>query len=196
MYEYKPLGVFIEGVSGKLYTSNEWNSQETPNGIAVIAEKCRFVMSLLTANGGTFMKINEDATVVPSDLTPHSEGLAKVDYGGYINTQIMKDIYGSDARYAVGACINYTFPNGQNGYLPSLGEMRAIASNFDSISNLLTVLQSHIEEGLYWTSTRHEGYGDLCGFWACEINDASGWCTEEFYTNDPCYVIPITSIQL
>ena len=47
-------GVWIQGVNRKFYTTDEWDGTQTPNGVAVITDSCRFVIALEDAYDSYF----------------------------------------------------------------------------------------------------------------------------------------------
>ena len=154
VYEAVKLGVFIQGVSGKLYETDDWTSQETPNGVAVLTEECSFVIALTQASSA--MRIHSSYSGALDDyMTAISdETQAKADYDGATNTaNIMK--LQSGTSYAAGWCNAFSFPSGKKGFLPSLGQMWAAYSNKFAVDAALTKAGGTAlsTNSYYWTST-------------------------------------------
>ncbi|MBQ4589117.1 MAG: hypothetical protein IJA95_07505 [Bacteroidaceae bacterium] len=152
MVYFRALGVFIQGVSGKLYKTDDWTNQETPNGVAVITEECSFVVALTEASEMRISGI--DTIALENYMTAISNSTeAKSDYQGALNTaNIMKLKSGTD--YAAGWCNAFWFPSGKNGFLPSLGQMYAAYINKSAVDAALTKAGgTELDESYYWTST-------------------------------------------
>lgn len=155
------LGVFIQGVSGKLYETNAWTSQETPNGIAVITEDCRFVMALNDAHT-TYCEWGSMNTEVSNITTTKSESVAQTDYDGEAQTTTILNTLGnssstSDAPAAY-YCRAYTFPNGKKGYLGAAGEWDTALDNKKAIDSALQKGGGVSIGDYYWTSTQYNSY--------------------------------------
>ena len=156
IYNYNPIGVFIQGLSGKLYTESEWNSQENTNGIAVITENCSFTLAKSDYGGAAWGIENTDVNGV---LTTSSESVAFTDFDGVNNTVKMIDAIGEGEQYMTYAAIqqyNYKFPNGLNGYLGAAGEWKTVYDNKDEINRLFSLISGAQLDGIYMTSTEYD----------------------------------------
>ena len=142
IYEEIKLGVYIYGISGNLYTEAEWNGQETPNGIAVLTDACRFVIALQD-QGGSYYWFTSDSTVSGITITTN-ESAAQTDYDGEAQTTTIIKAKTSNTEISADMCRSYTFPNGKNGYLGAAGEWYAVLSNFDAIQNALTACGGNV----------------------------------------------------
>ena len=150
IYEKQPLGIFIQGISQKLYTTDEWNNQEIPNGIAVLTDQCKFVMALEHI---PHLDLVGDRYTYP-DL-PISYGPSN-DYNGYYNTDKIIEAYGSSKYLAAGACKNYLFGNMAKGYLGAAGEWQVARQNKEDLNSALTLIGgTTMKEGGYGTSTEY-----------------------------------------
>ena len=169
LYNYNPplpLGVFIQHVDGKLYTTDEWTakgfSNDEANGVAVSAEECKFVV----AKEYIMSKVWNTWQYAAIDSLPFisSSADAKNDFDGISNTAILAvfDTYG--AAYT---CVNYIFPNGKNGYLPALGELDVLGKNYQSVESALNVLGGTLK---FYSN----GSNDLWS--STQYNDTRGWC--------------------
>ena len=156
--EYKkPIqyGVFIQHIDGTLFTIEQWKNQgyvnDLANGVAVITDLCSFVIGGDLNYWGSW----GSAKYLDGILSTSDASVAKTDYLGRKNTEIMMANGNEKAAYA---CVNYQFPNGQTGYLPSVGEWYVIADNLTSINQALTAIaRATIKNGStdnYWTSTQ------------------------------------------
>ena len=156
VYAYKPLGVFIQGVSGKLYNPDDWTSQETANGVAVCTEHCSFVIALEHAYSISCMWGGYGITV--SGITTTEDlSVAKTDYDGEAQTTSIVSQLGSGSSdiYAAKYCREYTFPNGDVGYLGAAGEWQAALDNKNAIASALNKCGGEIMSDYYWTSTQY-----------------------------------------
>ena len=152
VYEELKLGVFIQGVSGKLYETDSWTSQETPNGVAVLTENCKFVMALGTAYSST-VKWASNNYISPNGVT-YADSLeeAKLLYDGKANTNATSSE--SSSQYpAFYRCRMYSFPNGQKGYLGAAGEWQAVLDNFVDVMSAYNRLDLTFTTSAHWTST-------------------------------------------
>lgn len=61
-------------------------------------------------------------------------GVARQDYSGEQNTTVISSLLAD--FYAVNRAKNYTFPNGENGYLGAMGEYNLILGNIDLVNEL------------------------------------------------------------
>lgn len=158
LYNAPTVGVSIQHIDGKLYSTDEWAangfSKGEANGIAVIDEAARFVVAK------QYIEINEnwsdDENIIEGVLIAENESDAKKDYAGKANTNIIMQSATSGAVYE---CANYTFPNGQKGYLPSLGEWAIVNKYKADVIAAIEVVGGKLEysaetEWLYWSSTQ------------------------------------------
>lgn len=151
-------GVFIEDTKGFLYTSDEWNGSRTPNGIAVLTDNCRFVMSLNNV-GNEYMKWDTFTIEIPGIVTTTDKSVAVKDFKGRSNSTKVLSYGWADAGPTLGAFIrtsNYVFPNGNTGYVGAAGEWMAIADNLSEISTLLSKCGGAELNDYYATSTQAE----------------------------------------
>lgn len=179
IYEEVKLGIYIQGVSGKLYTEDEWDSQETANGVAVLTENCRFVMALDTVRGiwGFYGSL-------PSVTTVTSSTEAAKDYDGEIQTT---ELLGSYNGSVADSCVDYTFPNGQKGYLGAAGEWKTALDNKTAVESAFSKCCDTKPITYYWTSTQCDKYYGWYMHW---IN---GFLTKDLKT-DTYGTFPFTSI--
>jgi hypothetical protein len=52
----------------------------------------------------------------------------------------LSDVYGTIGAPAAETCAKYTFPNGSNGYLPSLGELYTAYNNKTAIVEAMSLI--------------------------------------------------------
>lgn len=158
VYEAVKLGVFIQGVSGKLYETDAWSSQETPNGVAVITENCSFVIALENAHTA-YCQWGSYSTIVSGITTTTTESEAKTDYDGEAQTTtILNELGNTSSTYDAPAayyCRAYTFPNGKEGYLGALGEWQAVLDNKEAVESALSKCDGTTFNRYYWTSTQY-----------------------------------------
>jgi len=146
--------LFIQDINGKLWTISDWDNSVTPNGIAIKVNDGYSVMALDTLSGS--YQISSDKKFEAPDMPIFSTAAAAIqDVDGFSNTQLMASLYGDSTDYAVGTSMNYTFPNGENGYLPSAGELNIVLDNLDYAEQLLALCNGmSLSDGAFITSTR------------------------------------------
>ena len=140
---YSALGVYIEATDGTLYTSSTWASAgKTSNAVVVIADACKVRMALTETS---LMYHDDSADSIASYLLAKgNEILAKADYDGEGNTakiiQFNSDNGTNTTSYAAPYCnaFLFTFPSGQKGYLPALGQLWTIYQNKTNVDACLT----------------------------------------------------------
>lgn len=168
IYETIKLGVFIQDKSGKLWTTDSWDTSNNSNAnaIAVLTSNVK-VLVALTDSGGTKKIHSSNSGALENYMTAISDTTqAKADYKGAENTaNIMK--LQSSTSYAAGWCNAFTFPDGKTkGHLPSLGEFWEVYQNKSLVDAALSKCGgTAINAGSYhWCST----------FWG--IDSGSRYC--------------------
>lgn len=157
IYETIKLGVFIQDKSGKLWTTDSWNTSNNSNAnaIAVLTSNVKVLVALTDSGGNkqihsSYSGALENYMTAISDITQ-----AKADYKGAENTaNIMK--LQSSTSYAAGWCNAFTFPDGKTkGHLPSLGEFWEVYQNKSLVDAALSKCGgTAINTGSYhWCST-------------------------------------------
>ena len=157
IYETIKLGVFIQDKSGKLWTTDSWDTSNNSNAnaIAVLTSNVK-VLVALTDSGGTKQIHSSYSGALENYMTAISDTTqAKADYKGAENTaNIMK--LQSSTSYAAGWCNAFTFPDGKTkGHLPSLGEFWEVYQNKSLVDAALSKCGgTAINTGSYhWCST-------------------------------------------
>ena len=157
IYETIKLGVFIQDKSGKLWTTDSWDTSNNSNAnaIAVLTSNVK-VLVALTDSGGTKQIHSSYSGALENYMTAISDKTqAKADYKGAENTaNIMK--LQSSTSYAAGWCNAFTFPDGKTkGHLPSLGEFWEVYQNKSLVDAALSKCGgTAINTGSYhWCST-------------------------------------------
>ena len=169
IYETIKLGVFIQDKSGKLWTTDSWDTSNNSNAnaIAVLTSNVK-VLVALTDSGGTKQIHSSYSGALENYMTAISDTTqAKADYKGAENTaNIMK--LQSSTSYAAGWCNAFTFPDGKTkGHLPSLGEFWEVYQNKSLVDAALSKCGgTAINTSYYhWCST----------FWGISYNDRYCW---------------------
>ena len=152
--KYIPLGVFIQHVNGTLYTEAEWTAKgftnDEANGVAVSTDNARFVIA--KSDLGKMTWSSNRSTAVDGILTTTDSATALTDFAGKNNTQLMLATDTSGAGYS---CANFSFPNGDKGYLPALGELNEAYANKSKIDSLMTKIGgAKLQLDYYWSSTQ------------------------------------------
>ena len=155
LYNYFPKGVFIQHVDGRVFSTNAWTeggfANDQANGVVVSTDDARFVIA--KDNISTSMKWSSNtSTLVDGILTSTDATVAKTDFAGQENTNLMLATDTSGAGYS---CANFTFPNGAKGYLPALGELDIAYQNKAAIDKAMTLIGgTALGNSYYWSSTQ------------------------------------------
>ena len=175
IYETIKLGVFIQDKSGKLWTTDSWDTSNNSNAnaIAVLTSNVK-VLVALTDSGGTKQIHSSYSGALENYMTAISDTTqAKADYKGAENTaNIMK--LQSSTSYAAGWCNAFTFPDGKTkGHLPSLGEFWEVYQNKSLVDAALSKCGgTAINTGSYhWCSTFWGINRDNRGCWILRWSD-------------------------
>lgn len=165
-----PNGVYIQDTDGVLWQEAAWDGSATPNGIAVVADECRFVIALDEEPSICIDRVGDYVSLSLPVFSTDSEAIA--DYSGVSNTEVIVSVYGYDTNEAGGFCVNFTFPRGEKGYLGAAGEWNIARVNKLEIEKCMTKAGGVTLEGnyQYWTSTRAKDYsyssiGPFICFW-------------------------------
>ena len=159
--------VYIADTSGNLYTESEWTASGKSN------DQAEGVCVMRTKSGG-FIIAKEDASsstiywggygkVINGIVTTTTKNDAFLDMDGIDNTyKIIEQLSGyTDSKGTVGApaaeaCVAFTFPSGQKGYLSSLGEWDLACSQKDAITASMSLIGgTAVLENTYWSSTQY-----------------------------------------
>ena len=155
------LGVYIQHIDGTLYSKEEWVnggfSNELANGVAIsgITTRKGFVVGKINLNTrDKYRWTYGSGSLIVGVLATTSSSTAALDMKGFQNTSLIAT--DSDNQVAR-ICRNYTFPNGNKGYLPALGELHAVYQNIDEVEDLMKVIGGEVfAEGMYWSSTQYD----------------------------------------
>ena len=109
-------GIYIESVDHDFYLTNDWDSANTANSIAVVADECKFRIALY---GSSSTMLMDSSAYGPWDTylsgTTNSgitiSSVAVKDFNGATNTQLIVTRCQPSTGYATGWCAAYTFPD-------------------------------------------------------------------------------------
>ena len=158
LWETIKLGVFIESTDGRLYPRLNWaSSGKTANAVVVLTSACKVRMALTE----TALPIHSNYTdPLENYITAKDEASAKVDYDGEGNTNKIIQFnaaYGTNtASYAAPYCkaFSFTFPSGQKGCLPSLGQLWTLYQNKTEVDACLSACGgTAMSTNWIWSST-------------------------------------------
>lgn len=155
LYNVTPFGVYIQHIDGKLYTKDEWSAKafanSEANGVAVVDSNAQFVIA---KSGDYIVAWSSPADVaVDGVLLTTSSSVALTDYNGKGNTEKIISVSASGAAYK---CANYSFPDGQKGYLPALGEWRCAYEKKAEIDEVMASIGGDtLGTKSYWSSTQY-----------------------------------------
>lgn len=148
---------FIQHIDGTLYTGDQWTamgfSADKSNGIAIINEDANisFVISKEIIDDVPWSSIPN--TLIEGVTTSTNLDEVELNTEGVKNTKL---IAAADPESAAAACANYTFPNGQKGYLLAPGEASEIHKKEYSIRNLFNIIGVTFYDYILWTSVQHD----------------------------------------
>lgn len=184
-YKEQKLGIYILETDGTMTEPAKWNkdNNDTVLGVYVGMETHAFVIGpvKLSSTWGPIMYVENVTTA-----TEPSEAIQ--DFKGKENTDAI--IAQNTFTVAASVCRDYTFPNGEKGYLPSAGEAQIILNNKTVISEALRTAslgEVSLDSSIYfWTSTQY--------------NNEEAWALSKYqdapyhYTKtEDCGVLPICS---
>lgn len=158
LYNIDVGNVFIQHIDGRLFSVDEWTTKglsgDVANGVAVIDSRASFVIAKEDLFGNKWSA--NTTSYIEGIVSTTSSAAAAEDYNGVSNTALMLETDNSGAGYS---CANYSFPNGQTGYLAAAGEWR-VAGDYNSDIDLAmqligTPLQIGSGHNGYWTSTQY-----------------------------------------
>lgn len=185
---YIPKGVFIQHIDGTLYTAEQWSdgsySNAEANGIAVSTDECAFVIGK-EAVFKSWSSVQD--TVIEGVMLTADSAIASTDYSGAENTAL---IAATDTYGAAYFCNNYTFPNGQKGYLPAFGELFTAFNHRAEIDALFALIGVTVTASTYWSSTQG---GDIS---AWEIDWKEGATPQTRHKNYEFKVMVFTTLKL
>lgn len=158
------VNVYIAHKNGTLYTEEEWtasgNSNDDAEGVCVMrALSGGFIIAKTDASESTLAWGGYKRTVSGIVISATSS-TAVLDMDGIGNTpKIIEQCEGYTSNSVTGApaaeaCAAYTFPSGQTGYLPALGEWDLAYDHKAAIVSAMTLIGgTAISSNYYWSST-------------------------------------------
>ena len=177
----------IQHVNGMLYTAEEWLAAETAgtvtdadaNGVAVFYSTVAVCPHVIHPKYSTNKMEWSNNTSTISGVALVDLSNANFDVNGQANTEaILAAIANGTIEDAAAAeyCVSVTFANGQQGYLPAAGELKAWADNKTSINTCMDAIggdqvcnsnweqtwsstQSSYNSAWYWYVKNNRVYG-------------------------------------
>lgn len=152
-------GAYIQHINGNFFTIDEWklliDDNDKANGVVVIDDNARFVIA--KSDIGRYYWGPKASTANVTNAT--TLAAAEANYNGVANTNAMMIAYPNNTSYAAYNCTNFVFPNGNNGYVPALGEWAIVHDNKDIINSALELIGGNALAGGYWSSTQGASTG-------------------------------------
>lgn len=161
-------GIFILDIDGNLVKRSEWSTSNNSKavGVAVLSDNCKFVIAPSQRNEGLPWSKNNRFDSVPGVTTTKNESVARVDYKGVSNSSAIVSKYRAGTDYAAGWCQNFSFKNGENGYLGSCGEWQEAYNNKAEIAACMSLIGgTKIEKSYYWSSSQYSNDGAWMLYW-------------------------------
>ena len=168
--------VYIADTSGNLYTEAEWTASGKTNDQAE-------GVCVMRAKSGGFVIAKEDVSssklacggyykTISGIITSKTSSIAVLDMDGIGNTpKIIEQCIGYTSNGVTGApaaeaCTAYTFPSGQKGYLPALGEWKIAYNNNTAVISAMTLIGgTAIKADYYWSSTQCDSKNSWYLYW-------------------------------
>ena len=180
--------VFIIDKNGYGVTIEDWTSSMGAIAVALQTKNVNARISLtnLSKNKLTFgLSGNIDGIAKTSsnksNMIPGDQ--AKTDYAGKNNTDKEVQLLFTKDETVIRLIATYSFPDGANGYVPSLGEMRELFRYQSEINAALRkVGGTPVVDDWYWTSTQHYlpyriwaygGYNDDDTRWFAQLRNGN-----------------------
>lgn len=186
-YTKMPLGVYIYDTDGHFILPANWDSANNSKavGVYVGTENSKFVMAPTYNSSG---EIWGDTGLAISGIVT-SEGVteAQKDYAGKSNTNKIITQLGIYVARAANYCRNYTFKNGEKGYLWAAGEAMEAIANQDAINVAMKKIGGNSMAYGYWTSTQVNANQA----WKCDANNSQIY---QDYKYNEILVIAVCSI--
>ena len=176
-------GIYILRTNNLLYTKDEWNTSWNSEavGVALLTDNIRVVIPAKRTYGAFSSKSTSFQGVFMSSYID----IARNDFNGLSNTQNIikqasKDSFVVDiATY----CTNFTFINGINGYIPSIGEWYESAFHYDQIKELMVLAFNSfsIEYGMAnWSSTAYNDISMYTWRWDLKRYETKGMTYDSY----------------
>lgn len=177
---YKPKsGVFIEDKQGLLYPVDIWSSGNNANANSVVVASSDHVCRIALQGTSSIMQMSSSYSdpwdtylsgTTNAGIT--NSTVAKTDYNGATNTNLIVTKCQSSTSYAAGWCNAYTFPDGSKGYLPSLGELNLAYQNKAAVDAALAKCGgTALPSSYHWSSTFYGSNGGYRGCWILRWSD-------------------------
>ena len=128
------MGIYIFDTDGNFTTADRWDTTNNSKavGVLVSTENSKFVISPTGDN--VTRKWGDVSKTISGIVTTSNSATAKKDYAGKTNTDKIIAQLGTNNAPAAEYCRNYTFKNGNKGYLWSLGEALDAYNNKSAIN--------------------------------------------------------------
>lgn len=163
------VNVYIAHKNGTLYSTDEWtasgNSNDDAEGVCVMrAFSGGFIIAKTDASDSKLAWGGYNKTL-SGIVTTSAQADASKDFDGIGNTpKIIEQCAGYTNNSVTGApaaeaCVAFTFPSGQTGYLPALGEWDLAYDHKAAIGPAMTLIGgTAIQESTHWSSTQYNFY--------------------------------------
>lgn len=164
---------YIRHKNGTVYTKEEWVSNnylsEDADGVCLIG---------YTTGGFVMAKKPLEPYYKWSNVSSLVEGISDNSSSyedGYGDTQKIISHYGTGGAPAAEACVEYTFPSGKNGYLPSTYNLSRYSSNRTDVDDIMDVIGGRkwgTGSGItIWSSSQYSNSQAYC--WHSGMNGIS-----------------------
>ena len=134
-------------------------------GVAVVEPESQFVIA--PKENASNITWGGYGTTISGIVTTTDSVTAKQDYLGQSNTSQIISQLGAENAPAAAACANYTFPNGQTGYLGALGQWQIAYGNKAEIDACMSLIggTAIYTSAYHWTSTQYSSIYSWILYW-------------------------------
>lgn len=175
-YNFTKEGVFIQHINRALFTPEKWTengfANDEANGVAVISGDISFVLAKELIPD-TYKYGGYNAPILTGLAYPATAEEAALDLDGFGNTKTLieqlKDY--TDTSYKITgvpiaeACANYTFPTGDKGYLPAVGELVILGQYANNVNAALSQIGGESFYSANYATSTQKSTGSFWAFW-------------------------------
>ena len=167
-YTKLPLGVYIYDTDGHFILPANWDSANNSKavGVYVGTENSKFVIAPTHNSSGNAW--GDTGLAISGIVTSEGVTEAQKDYAGESNTNKIITQLGIYTAPAANYCRNYTFKNGNKGYLWAGGEAMDAIANYNAIHEAMEKIGGQSMAYGYWTSTQVNANKA----WKCDVNNS------------------------
>ncbi len=181
----------VQHRNGTLYTADEWLAAESAgtvtdadaNGVVVLYSKyavCPHVIHpIYSTDSFLTWSTNSSIEVPPGVTKTNVRSTARLDVNGKANTDAILAALAAGTLDNVPAaqyCVDVTFADGQNGYLPAAGELQSWYDNKTAVNACMDAIGGdQVDDDTHnvWSSTLYSNSNTAYYAWSWECNKSN-----------------------